>query len=80
MRQHQLNAFIHIWENKGDILMCLPTDYSKSLVYQLAAPLLKLYKKRDKRECYSHISTCHYTLGPDKYREAQRYQVLQTGY
>ena len=45
MRQHQLDAFIHIWTHKGDLLMCLPTGYRKSLVHQLAAPSLKLREK-----------------------------------
>ena len=48
LRQHQLDAFIHIWENKREILMCLSTDNGKFLVYQLVAPLLKLRDKRDK--------------------------------
>ena len=47
MRQHQLDAFIHSWENKGDLLMCLSTGCGKSLVYQLAASLLKLRDKRN---------------------------------
>ena len=46
MRQRQLDTVIHSWENKGDLLMCLSTGCGKSLIYQLAASLLKLRDKR----------------------------------
>lgn len=47
LRSHQLDAFEHLWEDKGDMLLCLPTGYGKSLIYQLAAPLLRLRDNRD---------------------------------
>ncbi len=52
LRQHQLETLTHIWEDKGDLLLCVPTGYGKSLIYQIAAPLLRL---RDNRETGSVI-------------------------